>query len=207
MTAITEQTEDAMASAARITRLTPEQYLAMERKADFKSEYDGGFITAMAGAARVHNLIAGNLYAEVRSQIRGRSCEVYIGDVRLCVSPTGLYTYPDVMAVCGERQFLDTELDTLLNPTMIAEVLSSTTESYDRGRKFGHYQRLASFQEYVLVAQDEVRVERFTRRGDDWVLSVFTRLDDRLRLASIDCEVALREIYERVEFSGDAPEV
>lgn len=155
-------------------------------------------------ARRTHNLIAGNLHSEIRSQFKGRSCEVYIGDVRLCVNPTGLYTYSDVMAVCGERQFLDSEVDTLLNPTMIAEVLSSTTESYDRGRKFRHYQRLPSLQEYVLAAQDEVRVERFTRRGDDWVLSVFTSLDDTLRLASIDCEVPLREIYDKVAFSGDA---
>ena len=193
-----------MASAARTTRFTPEQYLERERKADFKSEYDDGFITAMAGGSPEHNTIAGNLFAEVRSQLKGRPCAAYIGDVRLCVGPTGLYTYPDVMAVCGERQFLDSEMDTLINPTMIVEVLSSTTESYDRGRKFGHYQRLASLQEYVLVAQDEVRVERFTRRGDDWILSVFTNLDDTLRLASIDCEVPLREIYDKVEFPGDA---
>jgi Uma2 family endonuclease len=192
-----------MASAARITRFTPEQYLEMERKADFKSEYDDGFITAMAGGSPEHNTIAGNLYAEVRSQLKGRPCVAYIGDVRLCVGPTGLYTYPDVMAVCGERQFQDAEVKTLLNPTMIVEVLSSTTESYDRGRKFRHYQRLTSLKEYVLVAQDEIRVERFTRRGDDWVLSVFTSLDDTLRLASIECEVSLREIYDKVEFSGE----
>ena len=193
-----------MASATRITRYTPEQYLAMERKADFKSEYDGGYITAMAGASRKHNLIAGNLHGEIRAQIKGRPCEAYIGDMRLCVSPTGLYTYPDVMAVCGDRQYLDAEVDTLLNPTVIVEVLSASTESYDRGRKFRHYQHLPSLQEYVLIAQDEVSVERYTRRGDDWVLSVFTRLDDTLRLTSIDCEIPLREIYDKVEFSGEA---
>jgi Uma2 family endonuclease len=193
-----------MASATRITRFTPEQYLAMERKADFKSEYDGGFITAMAGASRKDNLIALNFASEIRSQLRSRPCEAYIGDMRLCVSPTGLYTYPDVMAVCGQGQYLDADVDTLLNPTMIAEVLSDSTESYDRGRKFGHYRQLASLREYVLVAQDEVRVERFTRQGDDWVLSIFTSLDDTLRLTSIDCEIALREIYDKVEFTGEA---
>jgi Uma2 family endonuclease len=124
--------------------------------------------------------------------------------MRLCVGPTGLYTYPDVMAVCGELQFLDAEVDTLLNPAIIIEVLSTTTESYDRGRKFRHYQQLASLQGYVLVAQDEVRVERFTRRGDDWILSMFTRLEDKLRLESIDCEVPLREIYDKVELSEEA---
>ena len=193
-----------MASATRITRYTPEQYLAMERKADFKSEYDGGHITAMAGASRKHNLIALNFASEIRSQLRSRPCEAYIGDMRLCVSPTGLYTYPDVMAVCGEGQYLDADVDTLLNPTMIAEVLSDSTESHDRGRKFRHYQRLSSLKEYVLVAEDEVSVERFTRRGDDWVLSIFTSLDDTLRLTSIDCEIALREIYDKVEFTGEA---
>jgi Uma2 family endonuclease len=192
-----------MASAARITRFTPEQYLERERKADFKSEYDSGFITAMAGASIEHNLIVGNSHSEIRSQLKGRPCVVFMSDMRLCVAPTGLYTYPAVMAVCGERQFSDADVDTLLNPTMIVEVLSSTTESYDRGRKFRHYQRLTSLKVYVLVAQDEIRVERFTRRGDDCVLSVFTRPDDTLRLASIDCEVSLREIYDKVEFSGE----
>jgi Uma2 family endonuclease len=204
MTAITEQTEHAMASAARIPRLTPEQYLAIERKADFKSEYDAGFITAMAGTSEEHNLIAGNLHAEVRTQLKGRPCVVYISDMRLCVSPSGLYTYPDVMAVCGEREFLDAEVDTLLNAAMVAEVLSPTTESYDLGRKFRHYQQLTSLKEYVLVAQDEVRVERFTRQGDDWLLSVFTSLDDTLRLESIGCEVSLREIYDKVEIAVQA---
>jgi len=130
-----------------------------------------------------------------------------MSDLRLCVSPTGLYTYPDVMAVCGERQFLDAEVDTLLNPTVIVEVLSSTTESYDRGRKFRHYQQLKSLKEYILIAQDEVRVERFTRHGDDWILSVFSSLDDTLRVASIDCEIPLREIYDKVEFAGNAQTV
>ena len=193
-----------MATAARITRYTPEQYLAMERKSDFKSEYDGGFITAMSGASTEHNLITGNLHGEIRSQLKGRPCMVFMSDMRLCVSRTGLYTYPDVMAACGERQYLDAEVDTLLNPTMIVEVLSTTTESYDRGRKFGHYRQLASLKEYVMVAQDEVKVERYTRRGDDWVLSVFTSLDDKLRLTSIDCEAPLREIYDKVEFTGEA---
>ena len=193
-----------MASAARITRYTPEQYLAMERKADFRSEYDGGLITAREGASCEHNLIAGNLCGEIHSQLKGRPGRVFMSDLRLCVGPAGPYTYPDVMAVCRDCQFLDAEKDTLLNPTMIVEVPSTTTESYDRGRKFGHYRQLASLKEYVMVAQDEVKVERYTRRGDDWVLSVFTSLDDTLRLASIDCEVPLREIYDKVEFSVEA---
>jgi Uma2 family endonuclease len=116
------------------------------------------------------------------------------------VSRTGLYTYPDVMAVCGEAQFLDQEVDTLLNPSVIVEVLSRTTESYDRGAKFGHYRQLNSLQEYVLVSQDRVLVERFTRHGDDWLFSAYDSLDASLKLESIGCEIPLREIYAGVEF-------
>ena len=123
-----------------------------------------------------------------------------MSDIRVCVARTGLYTYPDVAAVCGKSSWQDDEVDTLLNPTMIVEVLSPTTESYDRGKKFGHYRRLESLREYVLVAQDEVRVERYTRQGDDWVLTELNRLEDTLRLTSIGCEVSLREIYAKVDF-------
>ena len=188
-----------MASAARTRSLTPEEYLALERKAEFRSQYDSGLIIAMPGGSRNHSIITVNVSGEIRQQFKGRPCEVFMIDLRLCVSPAGLYTYPDVMAACGELQFLDASTDTLLNPAMIVEVLSESTESYDRGRKFAHYQRLASLQEYVLIAQDELRVERYRRRGDEWVLSVFTDVDDRLHLASIDCEIPLREIYDRVE--------
>src|SRR5437870_4117972 len=118
-----------MSSAAAKTRCTPAQYLALERKSPIKHEYHDGEMFAMAGSTREHNLIAGNLFAEIRAQFRGRPCEVYVGDVRVLVSPTGLYTYPDVVAVCGERQFEDSEVDTLLNPTVIVEVLSSSTEA------------------------------------------------------------------------------
>lgn len=128
-----------MASAVRIPRITEEQYLALERKAHFKSEYCHGYIVAMSGASDEHNTISLNLAGEIRSQLKGRPCRVYMVNMRLRVSPTGLYTYPDVMAVCGERRFLDDEVNTLLNPTMIAEVLSKSTESYDRGDKFAKY--------------------------------------------------------------------
>jgi Uma2 family endonuclease len=185
------------------TRYTREQYLAFERNAAYKSEYDNGFITAMAGASREHNVIALNLGGEVRSQLKGRPCEVYVSDMRVLVSRTGLYTYPDIVAVCGEPRFEDEKADTLLNPTMIAEVLSPTTESYDRGRKFGHYRQLASLKEYVLIAHDQMLVERYTRQGDQWLLTEFRNPGDVLRLASIDCEIPLSEIYARVAFPAE----
>src|SRR5262245_46847116 len=138
-----------MASPAEIPRVTPEQYLVLERKADFKSEYLNGYIIAMAGASREHNLIAGNLHGELRSQLKGRPCETYVSDMRVFIDRTGLYTYPDIVAVCGEARFQDDGVDTLLNPTVIVEVLSDSTERYDRGRKFGHYRQLPSLREYV----------------------------------------------------------
>ncbi len=132
-----------MASAILIPKFTAAQYLALERKADFKSEYYNGYIVAMAGASREHSLIVSNVSRQIGNQLEDRPCEVHITDMRVRVSPTGLYTYPDVLAVCGEAEFEDDELDTLLNPTMIVEVLSPTTESYDRGDKFMQYRELA----------------------------------------------------------------
>jgi Uma2 family endonuclease len=143
MTQLTVQPEDAMASAALQTRYTPLQYLALERDAKFKHEYYDGYITAMAGGSPEHNRIAFNFARKLGNQLEGRDCEAFTSDTRLCVSSTGLYTYPDVMVVCGEALFQKIEgLETLLNPTMIVEVLSPTTESYDRGAKFAHYPQL-----------------------------------------------------------------
>jgi Uma2 family endonuclease len=190
-----------MSSAAAKTRYTPAQYLALERKSPIKHEYHDGEMFAMAGASREHNLITLNLGREISAQLLDRPCEAYASEMRVLVSATGLYTYPDVVAVCGEPRFEDSEVDTLLNPTVIIEVLSSSTEAYDRGKKFAHYRRLESLQEYVLVAQDEVHVERYTREGEKWVLTELSRLEDHLQLASIGCEVALSAIYAKIHFS------
>jgi Uma2 family endonuclease len=194
-----------MSSVAAKTRFTPEQYLALERKAEVKSEYFDGDIRAMAGTTRVHNLIAGNIYRVVSSRLLDRPCEVYFSDIRVHVGPARTFTYPDVVVVCGEPQFKDAELDTLLNPIVIVEVLSPSTEADDRGRKFASYRRLASLQEYVLVAQDRACVERYTRQGDEWLLTELNGLEDVLRLASIDCEVPLREVYAKVPLVLEDP--
>jgi Uma2 family endonuclease len=192
-----------MASAS-VTRYTPAQYLALERDAEFRHEYYDGYITAMAGGSPEHNRIALNFAAKLNNQLEDRECVAYISDIRLLVSSTGLYTYPDVMAVCGEPLFQKLEgVKTLLNPTLIVEVLSPTTEAYDRGGKFDHYRQLPSLEEYVLVSQDKVLVERYTRQGDDWLLTAFKSLGDTLQLGSIDCAITLREIYAKVKF--DAP--
>ncbi|NUQ62714.1 MAG: Uma2 family endonuclease [Pirellulales bacterium] len=180
--------------------LTPEEYLAKERKAEFKSEYYDGEMFAMSGASREHNLIAGNVNGEARNQLRDRPCEVYQSDMRVKVSRTGLYTYPDVVIVCGEPRFEDAEVDTLLNPTVVFEVLSKSTEGYDRGTKSEHYRRIPSLREYVLIAQDRCHVERFSRQPDNrWLLWESEDLEAILDLPSVGCEMKLSDIYAKVE--------
>ncbi len=194
-------------SAAPQPRLTPQQYLARERQAETKSEYLRGEMFAMAGASREHNLIAGNVNRELGSQLRERECEVYQSDMRVKVSPTGLYTYPDVTVVCGEPEFEDAEVDTLLNPKVLVEVLSPSTADYDRGGKFTHYRRLPSLQEYVLISQDRPLVEHYVRQGkDEWLLTEQSSLQDPLILPSIQCQLPLSEIYRKVQFAPDGGE-
>jgi Uma2 family endonuclease len=182
---------------------TAEQYLTLERKAEYKSEYINGQIFAMAGASKEHIAIATNLIGELHAQLKGRPCQVYNSDMRVRVKPTGMHTYPDVTAICGEPHFDDRQLDTLTNPTVIIEVLSPSTEAYDRGVKFAHYRKLDSLTDYVLISQDRMLVEHFVRagdKGDQWLLTEFSDPDSALRLISIDCTVALLDIYDKVEF-------
>jgi Uma2 family endonuclease len=182
------------------TRLTPEEYLAIERKAEYKSEYFNGEMFAMAGASERHVLIVTNVVAELRGQLRQRPCTVYSTDLRVRVSPTALYTYPAVVVVCEQPQFADDQRDTLLNPTLIVEVLSESTKDYDRGEKFEQCRSLASLNEYVLIAQDKHHVEHFVRQPDNrWLLSETNWLEDTIHLSSIDCDLALIEVYDKVE--------
>jgi len=183
-------------------RITPEEYLALERKSPLKSEYFNGEIFAMGGATEHHNLIVANIVAELRGQLKGRPCKTYPSDMRVKVSPTGLYTYPDVVVVCDKALFDDDQKDTLLNPTLIVEVLSESTKDYDRGGKFEHYRAVESFKEYVLVAQDKHHVEHCVRQPDRrWLLSETNRLEDTLELTSIGCRLALAEVYDKVEMA------
>ncbi len=189
-----------MASVATQAYLTPEAYLVLEREATIRSEYFNGQVYAMAGASRAHNLIAGNILSGLHAQLRTRTCQVYANDMRVKIFPTELYTYPDVVVVCDEPRFEDAELDTLLNPTVLIEVLSPTTEAYDRGEKFAQYRQVASLSEYILVAQNCVRVEHYLRQGTQWLLTAFGKQDDVLNFVSIGCELSLREVYAKVEF-------
>jgi len=192
-------------SAAAKSLLTPQEYLARERLAETKSEYYDGEVFAMAGGSEEHSLIATNVLIEMGLQLRERPCKVYNSDMRVLVARDGPYTYPDAIVVCGEALFADAEVDTLLNPTVIVKVLSPTTESWDRGGKFEQYQQMPSLQEYVLIAQDRPRVERFARQAEgEWLLTVATGLDSALSLPSIECDLTLRDVYRKVTFPEDA---
>lgn len=181
-------------------RLTPEEYLTLEREAEYKSEYFAGEVFATAGASARHVLIVTNVVRELGTQLRRRPCTVYASDLRVRVSATGLYTYPDVVVVCGEPQWADDQRDTLLNPTLIVEVLSDSTKDYDRGGKFEHYRTLDSLAEYLLVAQDKVHVEHFVRQPDNrWMLSETNNLSDTITLEAIGCTLDLAEVYDKVE--------
>lgn len=192
---------DTMETTAAQAFLSPEEYLARERKALTKSEYRSGQVYALPGASRKHNIIAVHVSGELYIQLKERSCEIYTNDMRVKVSSAGLYTYPDVVVVCEEPQFEDTHFDTLLNPTVLIEVLSPSTAAYDRGEKFASYQKLDSLCEYVLISQDKVRVEYYLRQKQTWDLTEFHSLSDIFRLVSIACELSLQAIYAKVQFS------
>ncbi|MGH7460578.1 MAG: Uma2 family endonuclease [Longimicrobiales bacterium] len=185
-------------STNRVPLITPAEYLDAERRAETKSEYFAGQVFAMAGASMEHNLIVANLVAGLHGQLKGRPCSVLPSDMRVHV-PTGLYTYPDVTVVCGKPQLEDEHLDTLLNPTVLIEVLSDSTERYDRGRKAEHYRQVESLQEYLLIAQHEARIERYRRQGErEWVLTEAIGLEESVTLASVDCVLDLHDVYDRV---------
>lgn len=173
----------------------------MERKAEIRSEYFDGKMFAMSGATREHIKIVLNISIELGTQFLDRPCEVYPVEMRTKVSPTGLYTYPDLAAVCGEPQFEDAHFDTLMNPHLIIEVLSDSTESYDRGKKFAHYRTIDSLREYVLVSQTECRIERFSRQDDgNWLYSENTDPDGSVELTSVACRLSVSRVYHKIDF-------
>lgn len=179
--------------------VSPEEYLRLERQSEYKSEYVNGEVFAMTGASHKHNLVAGNIFGELRQQLKGRQCEAYVGDIRVKVTATGLYTYPDVVVVCGEPKFEDEYVDTLLNPTLLVEVLSQSTERYDRIAKSSYYRTLDSLAEHLLVAQDEVRLEQYVKQANgQWLLFECSSIDAAIELESIGCTLALRDVYDKV---------
>jgi Uma2 family endonuclease len=178
--------------------LSPEEYLAIERRAENKSEYVDGAMYAMAGGSERHNLIAANMIISIGVQLRNRPCRVYPSDLKVQVPNSKRFFYPDVSVVCGETRFADDERDVILNPSLIVEVLSESTVAYDRGKKFLSYQQIDSLQEYLLVSQDETLVEHYVRRDNDtWLYTKAMGLEETIKLPSIECKVALRDIYDK----------
>lgn len=181
--------------------ISPQEYLRLERQSEYKSEYVNGQIFAMGGASETHNLIAGNVFGELRQQLKERPCRSYVSDMRVKVRSVGLYTYPDVVVVCGEPEFEDSEVDTLLNPTILVEILSPSTERYDRIAKTSYYRTIDSLAEHLLVAQDEVRLEQYVRQADgQWLLFEYLTLESTVRLDSLESSLLLKDVYDRINF-------
>ncbi|BBL56794.1 Uma2 family endonuclease [Methylomonas koyamae] len=187
-----------MSTVLQQTRYTAEEYLSLERSTSIKSEFHDGQIYAMTGASREHNLISGNIYRELSQQLKSRPCEAYINDMRVKATEACSYHYPDIAVVCGKPEFEDAQVDTLLNPMLLIEVLSPSTEAYDRGGKFAHYRKIPSLREYLLVMQDQPGIERYLRQGEVWILSETLGLEASVALESIDCRLSLREVYDKV---------
>jgi len=176
------------------------EYLEMEEISEVKHEYYQGEIFAMAGASEKHNLIVTNLIFILESKLRKRPCRVYPGDMRLKIEETGLYTYPDVMVVCGERKFSGEKKNTLLNPDVIIEVLSDSTEGYDRGEKSRHYRRIDSLKEYLLISQKFKMIEKYSRTSEQrWLLTESDKADGIILIESIGCELNLSEVYDKTD--------
>ena len=182
-------------------RTTAAEYLSMERAASEKHEFAFGEIYAMSGASARHVEIVGNIASELRNHLRHRPCRVYSTDLRLCVDADQRYTYPDVVVVCSQPRFLDGELDTILNPDLIVEVLSESTRNYDRGDKFQQYRGIPSFREYLLVDQAKAHVERYAKQNDGtWSLWETDSLNEVVHLESIKVTLPLSEIYFKIDF-------
>ena len=188
--------------------LTPEEYLALERQAPTKSEYLHGEVYAMAGASFAHNMIASNTLVSLVPQLKRRSCTAHSSDLRVNVRATSFYAYPDIVVVCGQPQFEDRHRDTLVNPTVIFEILSRSTEGYDRGEKFANYRTLESMTDFIMISQHRPLVEHYARQPDEtWLLTSYEGLKAVLLLPSIGCELPLADIYDKVEWPEVAAKI
>lgn len=188
-------------SVQPIPYLTFDDWLAAEREAtDTRTEFLDGEVFAMTGSSEEHNLIATNIVRELGNQFRRRPCYVYAGDMKVRADAANVGAYPDIMAVCGERSYHDQRRDIITNPILIIEILSDSTEAYDRGDKFAHYRTLPSLQTYLLVSQHRVAAELYVRQADGrWLLSTYDRLADSVPLESVEASLALAEVYDKVE--------
>ena len=191
-----------MIVAQRAQRITETEYLDLERHAEFKSEFFAGEVFPMSGGTPLHSQIATNLAAELRNELKGKRCVPYNSDLRLKVEATGLLTYPDLSVVCGPLQLATGTDDTVVNPTVIVEVLSDSTEAYDRGKKFENYRLMPSLREYLLVSQKEPRIDQFIRQeNEQWLLREAAGLEATLALPALEIKISLAEVFAGVEFA------
>jgi Uma2 family endonuclease len=191
-------------TAKPVPQLSFEDWLAIERAADDqRSEFVAGEVFAMTGATEQHNLIVGNVVRELGNALKRKPCRVYPSDLKVRIEADNVGAYPDAMVICGERAFHDDRRDVVTNPTLIVEVLSDSSEAYDRGDKFAHYRTLPSLQIYLLLSQDRMQAELFVRQPDDtWQFTAFVGAEDRIPLAAVDAELTLGELYDKVEFTA-----
>lgn len=190
-------------------KLTEAEYLAIENAAEFKSEFYNGVmyplhrdeVTGMAGASRFHNRVKENLIIQLGMRFLSGTCQTYSSDQRVRLTDSGMFAYPDILVVCEEPQFAEADPNTLVNPQVVIEVLSPSTENYDRGFKFAQYQLQPSIREYILVTQDAVRIERFVRQSNNsWVLTIFTDSNGEFSLETIPARIPIADIYRGVAF-------
>jgi len=190
-----------MTSAKPLHRLTEAEYLNLERSLESRNEYFDGELFAMSGGTPLHSQIAASLIQVIGRWLRGGRCVVYTSDLRLKIEATGLFTYPDLSVVCGPIQFAAGTDDTVVNPAVIVEVLSDSTEAYDRGKKFENYRQIPSLREYLLVSQKEPRIEQFVRQpSEQWLLREAAGLEATLALPSLEIQISLEEVFGGVQF-------
>jgi Uma2 family endonuclease len=195
-----------MSAVAKKPRISAEEYLRLERAAEFKSEFYNGEIIAMAGASRFHNRVKENLAIEIGSQLKKGPCQSFSSETKVNVDQTGNYFYPDILIVCGNAEYQDGNLDVLLNPTVVIEVLSPSTENFDRGMKMLNYQRVPSLREYLVVYQDQPLIQHYAKQADDtWVQTRFEGMSATLKLLEGKAAIPFEDIYNRIEFTEDGP--
>ncbi len=182
-----------------------EEYLEREERAEYKSEYFDGEVFPMFSATPQHAMIVANVAGALWQPLRRKPCRLYTSELRLRVTPTGLYTYPDVMVVCGGLQLVEGRNDTVTNPVAIVEVLSPSTQDYDRGQKFEHYRTLPTLIDYLTISQEKPHVEHWTRQAANrWLLVEFADLGQSIELSSLGCVLPLTEIYDKIEWQAPA---
>jgi Uma2 family endonuclease len=193
-----------MSSQRALAVFTPEEYLALERPSEIRHEFLDGTVYAMAGESPTHSAICFNLNTAIGPQLRGTNCRGFSPNMKVRAGEAGLYAYPDLAVACGEAFFHDRHGDVLLNTVVIFEVLSRSTQTYDRGEKFERYKSIETLRDYVLVSQDRAHLEHHSRQPDgNWSHDELSGTDAALILDSIDCRVALADVYDRIDFAAE----